>query len=40
MAAHHVNNDREFMQGLLNGLDQAIVGVLQQQQDTSQAQLQ
>ena len=40
MAARRVNDDREFMQGLFNGLGQAIAGVLQQQQDTSQAQLQ
>ena len=40
MAARHVNDDREFMQGLFNGLGQALAGVLQQQQETSQAQLQ
>ena len=40
MATHLVNDDGEFMQGLFNGLGQAIVGILQQQQDNSQAQLQ
>ena len=39
-AAHCVNNDRDFMQGPYNRLGQALAGVLQQQQDTSQAQLQ
>ena len=38
MASHHINNDRGFMQGLFNGFGQALV--LQQQQYTSQAQLQ
>ena len=40
MATHLVNDDGEFMQGLFNGLGQAIVGIPQQQQDNSQAQLQ
>ena len=41
MAAHHVNDDREFMQSLFNRLGQAIAGAQQQQQqDTYQAQLQ
>ena len=40
MAARRVNDDRKFMQGLFNGLGQAPAGVMQQQQDTSQAQLQ
>ena len=40
MATHHVNNDREFMQGPFNGLGQGIAFALQQQQNTSQAQQQ
>ena len=40
MAAHPVNDDREFMWSLLDGLGQAIAGALQQQENTSQAQLQ
>ena len=40
MAFCHINDDREFMQGLYKGLGQAIAIALKQQQDTSQAQLQ
>ena len=40
MAAHHVNDDREFMQGLFNGLGQATASAPQHQQDISWAQLQ
>ena len=40
MAAHHINDDRVFMQGLFNGLGQALTGFLQQQQNISQAKLQ
>ena len=40
MAARCINDDRKFMQGLFNGLGQATSGALQQQQDTSQVQLQ
>ena len=40
MAACHISDEREFMQGLFNGLGQAIAGALQQQPDTFQVQLQ